>query len=172
MFSNCNYSKDLIVDLQGMHTPKLTEMSNMFGNSTLKEIRLSNLNTSKVQNMNNMFYRTKTKKIELSTLDVHNVTTMVSMFERAEAKIIDFSNLTVKCQKRQYINAERMFSECKAEILNINNLDLSRLKNIDNMFDFCEIGRIIFHEKEYTTKEMQEIIKNYDGHRDYKRHNK
>jgi surface protein len=99
------------LDLQGLDTSKITNMSNLFfGCSELEELNLSGLNTSSVTNMSGMFLEClNLKTLNLNGLDTSNVTDMTSMFAYCSS-----------------LNE-----------LNIDNLNTSNVRNVANIFFEC-----------------------------------
>lgn len=70
------------VDLSGLDTSKVTNMSGMFGSCPfLTDVNLSNINTSNVRTMYYMFGDcAKLKNVNLSSFNTSNVISMVDMF--------------------------------------------------------------------------------------------
>ena len=80
MFKGRSYLETL--DLNGLDTSQVTDMSNMFSKSTyLKDIKLSNFDTSKVTDMSAMFGGLyQIESLDLTSFDTSNVTGMTTMF--------------------------------------------------------------------------------------------
>ena len=109
MFQGMSYLETL--DLNGLDTSQVTNMSNMFSQSIyLKDIKL-NIDTSNVTNMSHMFYDCE----RLETLDLSN-----------------FDTINVK-------SARQMISFCpKLKTVDASNFDTRNLSNFDYMFGNCD----------------------------------
>lgn len=84
-----------IVDLSGLDTSKLTDMSSMFEEcENLDTLNLSGVNASNVTNMSRMFFRCNSlKSLDLSGLDTSHVTDMSYMFYNIGCNSLDLSSL-------------------------------------------------------------------------------
>ena len=110
MFRGRSYLETL--DLNGLDTSQVTDMSNMFSQSNyLKDIKLSGFDTSKVTNMSSMFNSCSSlTSLDLSNFDTSNVIYMPSMF-------MDCSGLTS---------------------LDLSSFDTSNVMNMQYMFGWCD----------------------------------
>ena len=84
MFYRCEVET---IDLSGLDTSKVTDMSDMFHGCKAENIDLSSFDTSKVEDMEGMFYGCKAENIDLSSFNTSKVTDMSGMFDGCEAKI-------------------------------------------------------------------------------------
>jgi surface protein len=76
---NCNSIKEL--DLSKRDTSKVTDMSNMFLQSTnLSRLNLSNWDTRKVNDMTVMFQGINTDELDLSSFETSNLLNAAAMF--------------------------------------------------------------------------------------------
>ena len=112
MFCEC-FTLMSVDGLTDLYYDQVTNMKSMFHSCfLLQEIKIANINTSEVKDMSFMFESCKTLSyINLSGWDTKNVKTMKAMFESC-------GNLV--------------------EIEGIENWDLSSLKDISFMFNFCK----------------------------------
>ena len=112
MFFEC-YTLMSVDGLSGLYYDQVTNMKSMFHSCLLlQEINIANINTSEVKDMSFMFERCATLNyINLSGWNTKNVKSMRAMFESC-------TNLE--------------------EIDGIENWDLSNLKDISFMFNFCK----------------------------------
>lgn len=133
LFYNC--SKLTSLDLQGLDSSNVTNMSNMFSRCLkLTLIDLSPLDTRNVTDMSWMFSYLKLTKIDLSPLDTRNVTNISNMFYQTSLTIIDLSPLDM-CN---VTNARSMFYGCtKLTLIKLPSLNTGNLTDIDNMFHDC-----------------------------------
>ena len=174
------------LDITGMNTENVTDMSNMFkGCSKLINIDLSSFDTSNVTNMSNMFNGcSKLINIDLSSFDTSGVTNMNCMFYNCSSLegTIDLSLFNVSNVTNMYA----MFAECsKLTNLKLNNWNVEKLTNVDNMFLRCtslkeidfslvnsetyekdifksminQVGNITFYVKDSECKTLMETIK-------------
>ena len=70
------------IDLTGFNTSNVTDMSDMFYNTSVKALDLSSFDTSKVTDMSGMFAcMYSIKDLDVSSFDTSNVTDMSCMFD-------------------------------------------------------------------------------------------
>ena len=135
MFSGCSLLRSL--DLSGLDTSKVTDMSSMFYNcSSLESLDLSSFDTSKVTDMSNMFYNCSSlESLDLSSFDTSKVTGMSWMFSGCSLlKSLDLSGLDTSSATGMY----SMFSDCSSlESLDLSSFDTSRLTGMSKMFYNC-----------------------------------
>ena len=118
------------VDLSGLDTSNVTNMSNMFeGNKNLTSLNLNGLNTSNVTQMNSMFRSCgQLLTLDLSSFNTSNVENMSYMFfGLGSIKTLDLSNFNTSKVK----NMSCMFEQ----VSNITDLDLSNfdMRNVVTM---------------------------------------
>ena len=90
------------LDVSGLDTSKVTNMSHMFylcSNSNLTVLNVSGFNTSKVTDMSYMFacwrdHPSFVTAVDMSSWDFSNVTTVNRMFDRCEKVVITFPTYT------------------------------------------------------------------------------
>jgi surface protein len=110
----------------------ITNASNLFSYCSMESIDLSGLDTSQVTDMSGMFfYCSNLKSIDLSGLDTSQVTDMSGMFFYCDSlKSIGLSRLDTS----QVTNMEAMFW-CKSLIeLDLSSWDMSKVTNAKEMF--------------------------------------
>ena len=121
------------LDLRGFDTSKVRNMSSMFYNSSVGEIKgISDLNTSNVTNMSSMFYYTRMGVLDLSGFDTSNVANMSSMFYKSRVTMLDLSGFATN----NVTNMTNMFRECGAlkTIYVSNSFVTDQLTNHSDMF--------------------------------------
>lgn len=131
-----NYS-GLTLDLSGLDTSNITDMSNMFyNNNKLSYLDLRAFNTSKVNNMENMFYYLGNSVTEvvidgLNNFDTSKVQIMTSMFDRTSLKSLDLSNFNTS----NVTNMSAMFQHSsKLANINVSNFNTSKVTDMRWMF--------------------------------------
>ena len=138
------------IDVTGIDTSKVTNMSNMFVSAgynadTFEIIGLGLIDTSKVTNMSNMFFNaghnSTTWSIgDLSQWDTSKVTTMQAMFDQAgyNSTTFDIGNIrswntsSVNTMQNMFIAAGR--NSTTWNIGNIGSWNVSKVTNMSNMF--------------------------------------
>ncbi len=70
----------ITLDLRGLDTSQVTNMSRMFSNSQVKELDVSKWDMSQVTNMTGMFLNSQVKELDVSKWDTSQVTNMSRMF--------------------------------------------------------------------------------------------
>ncbi len=125
------------VDLSGLDTSSVTDMSYMFyGCSSLASLDLSSLNTSAVTDMSYMFYDcSKLSSLELASWDTSAVTDMGGMFHGCSALAsLDLSSLNTSA----VTDMSYMFYDCsKLSSLGLASWDTSAVADMDGMFHGC-----------------------------------
>ena len=135
MFSGCSLLRSL--DLSGLDTSRVTDMSSMFYNcSSLSSLDLSSFDTSKVTDMRQMFDGCSSlSSLDLSGLDTSSATGVFSMFcgcsslESLDLSSFDTSKVT---------GMSKMFYNCSSlSSLDLSSFGTSRAKNMSYMFFDC-----------------------------------
>ena len=135
MFNDC--PKLASLDLSGLDTSDVTNMSNMFSYCwSLASLDLSPLDTSNVTNMRGMFSECSSlASLDLSPLDTSNVTDMSYMLSGCskltslDPSPLDTSNVT---------DMSDMFSSCsRLASLDLSSFDTSQVESMGGMFDGC-----------------------------------
>ena len=135
MFNDC--PKLASLDLSGLDTSDVTNMSNMFSCCwSLTSLDLSPLDTSNVTSMRGIFaHCSKLASLDLSPLDTSNVTNMSSMLRGCsrissfDLSPLDTSNVT---------DMSYMLSGCsKLTSLDLSSFDTSQVESMGGMFDGC-----------------------------------
>ena len=119
------------VDLSGLDTSNVTDMSYMFYSASIGEIKgLESIDTSKVTDMSYMFRGLSISTLDLNGLDTSSVTNMRSMFDGTEATTLDLSNLNTS----KVDDMSSMFRDSKATALDLTNFDTSNVTSMYEMF--------------------------------------
>ena len=123
VFDN-NWSKLDTVDLSGLDTSQLVDMTFMFKGCVASKIDLDGWNTSNVTHMTSMFSGcNQIKKLDLGSFDTSKVTNMTAMFENC-ANLI---NLNVSSfNTRNVINMRNMFEGTSMlQLIDLSNFEIS-----------------------------------------------
>ena len=132
-------SKVRSIDLAGLDTSKMTDMSSMFdGCSSLASLDLSNFDTSNVADMSSMFsYCSKLKTLDVSHFNTSNVTNMNRMFYDCQSVTsIDVSNFDVS----RVTDMGWMFSSCDfLRSIDLSNFNAPCVTDVRHMFDFSRL---------------------------------
>ncbi len=135
MFSYCWSLTSL--DLSPLDTSNVTDMSYMLsGCSKLTSLDLSPLDTSKVTNMSYMlYYCPSLTSLDLSPLDTSNVTSMRGIFAHcSKLASLDLSPLDTS----NVTDMSYMLSGCSKLIsLDLSSFDTSQVESMSGMFDGC-----------------------------------
>lgn len=127
------------IDLSGLDTSKVTNMKEMFAQSTgvthgrLEHLDVSNFNTSKVKNMNSMFAGCwNVGKIDVSSFNTSNVKDMKNMFafwtrlQELDLHNFDTSNVT---------DMQAMISQCfSLSKVDVSSFNTAQVENMEYMF--------------------------------------
>ena len=136
MFYQC--SKLAAVDLTGLDTSQVTDISQMFeGCKSLKSADLSGFDTSQVTDMAGLFDRCELlESVNLSGFDTSRVTDMSSMFSDCYVLAsLDVSGFDTS----QVTDMSLMFSNCeKLSSLDVSAFDTSQVTGMYSMFFGCE----------------------------------
>lgn len=130
MFQGMSYLETL--DLNGLDTSQVTNMSNMFSQSIyLKDIKL-NIDTSKVTDMSWMFYNCeRLETLDLSNFDTINVKSARQMISFCpKLKTVDASNFDT----RNLSDFDYMFGNCDELTTLYANIDFSKAYQYLNLF--------------------------------------
>ncbi|MCR5201890.1 MAG: DUF285 domain-containing protein [Lachnospiraceae bacterium] len=137
-FASCCYLKE-IRGLENLDVSKVANMSYTFqGCENLKTLDLSNWKTDKLNNIQSCFNScSNLKEIKgLNNLNVLNVTNMSYMFYNCHnIETLDISNW----QTNNLSDIQSIFKDCRnlKEIKGLNNLNVSKVQNMDYMFSDC-----------------------------------
>lgn len=129
-----------IVDLSGLDTSKLTDMSSMFEEcENLDTLNLSGVNASNVTNMSRMFFRCNSlKSLDLSGLDTSHVTDMSYMFYNIGCNSLDLSSLDTS----KVTNMSYMFRDTYLTSLDLSKFNTSKVTNMSSMFEQTNLTSI------------------------------
>ena len=135
-YGNSNNTKPKMIDCLNVNK-HITNLSNLFGNTSVTNIDLSQLNTSEVTDMSNMFSRcSKLQNIfGLENFNTTNVTNMGGMFSGCnKLTTLDISNFDTS----KVTNMVNMFRDCSSlTTLDVSNFDTSKVTNMASMFNNC-----------------------------------
>lgn len=152
MYANDKGDRDInitkSIDVSGLDTSNVTNMSNMFYNLPNLEniVGLTNFNTSNATNMSSMFYYTgSTGTIDISSFDTSNVTNMRNMFANMSMQII-FGNKF----NTSNVTGEGLYGMFFANT-NITSLPpitvTSKITSLANLFFSCtQLQSLVFPE--------------------------
>ena len=134
MFSNCGTAK---LDLRSFDTSNVETMDSMFYSCTkLKSLDLQNFNTSKVTNMNHMFcLTTALVYLDISSFDTSSVTIMDFMFSLiglTELDLTHFDTSKVTSMSYMFANNETL------KTLNVTGWDTSKVTRMNGTFSDCD----------------------------------
>ncbi len=119
------------LDLSNFNTSNVTNMGEMFANSSIDTLNIKSFNTSKVTNMSLMFGGSNISKLDVSSFDTSSVTDMSGMFNCEKlTQIIGLNNFNTS----EVTNMDSMFSRVKIDNLNVSNFDTSNVTNMNYMF--------------------------------------
>ena len=125
------------IDITGINTSNVTNMSNMFGNcKKLTSLNLSSIDTSNVTNMQSMFFSCNgLTSLDVSNFNTNNVTNMQSMFSNCTGLTsLDVSNFNTS----NVTNMSSMFSGCRGlTSLDLSRFNTSNVTDMSSMFGSC-----------------------------------
>ena len=122
------------LDVSGINTSKVTNMNQMFNNTTALQINLGSFNTSNVTNMGGMFADAKLlTSLDVTGFDTSNVTNMLGMFSNCqELTELDVSNFDTHLVD----SFNSMFKQMKKiTYLDLSNFDSSNVRGMTYMFE-------------------------------------
>ena len=126
------------IDMGGFDTSNVTEMAQLFACcKALKNIDLSNFDTSNVVNMSGVFWFCEAvTSIDVDGFDTSNVTDMDNMFIGCKAlKSIDLNNFDTS----NVTDMNGMFESCESlESIDVSNFDISNVTDMSYMFAHCK----------------------------------
>ena len=148
------------IDVAGLDTSKVTNMSGMFSDIYIEPLDLSSFDTSNVTDMSGMFYKCVLRNaLDLSCFNTSNVTDMQSMFcdcliDSVDLSSFDTGNVTNMGNMFWHSNFDTldlssfdtgkvtdmcgMFCECYGiESLDLSNFDTSNVTDMSDMFELC-----------------------------------
>lgn len=132
-FMDCT-SLETVKGIENWNTCNVHWTSDMFRNCTsLRSLNLTNWNTKNLENTICMFSNCQNlKEVEnIKNWNTKNLQYSASMFAQTYSiEEIDLSNWVTTNLSR----TEKMFNNCGAKIIRIDNFDLSKVSNIQNMF--------------------------------------
>ena len=124
------------MDLSGLNTSQMTDMSYMFDECmTLETINFANFDTSNVVKMEKMFGNSQVSNLDLSTFDTSKVTNMEYMFFGGDFDTIDLSSFdTSNVQSMNH-----MFHNVEVTSLDLTSFDTSNVTDMGYMFGWTNI---------------------------------
>ena len=120
------------IETSKIDTSKVTNMSYMFYQTSVKSLDVSNWDTSNVTDMSHMFYKAEDLTyLDVSSWDTSNVQVMTGMFHGVSA-----TNLVVsKWNTNKVRNMAGMFCNAKLlQMLDLSNWNTSNVENMSLMF--------------------------------------
>ena len=133
MFSGC--SKLTNIDLSGLMTDHVTDMSQMFEKCSFTSLNLSCLNTENVTNMNSMFSAcNQLSSINLTGFKTDKVTDMSRMFDGCNClQEIDLSSFNTE----NVTDMSQMFAFCDLISLDLRSFNTVNVTTMEGMFLYC-----------------------------------
>lgn len=122
------------IDLSGIDSTAVTDMSKMFFYCEAKTINLGGLCTHNVKLMDDMFYNCHVRELDLRGLDTAEVVSMKSMFEGCHAQRLDITGFDTS----KVVSMSKLFKRTKAQEIICGGLDTSRVKDMSQMFFNCK----------------------------------
>ena len=122
------------LDLRGLDTSIVTDMSAMFREIQINELDLSLFDTSNVIDMSSMFGDAQIENLNLSSLNTTKVTSMEQMFQGCHMKTLDLSSFdtsNVTSMRQMFLGTNYL------ETLDLSSFDMSNVNDIDLMFPGC-----------------------------------
>lgn len=126
------------IDLNGLDSSKVENMSSMFYNCKAKKINISNFNTSKVEVMDNMFMNCEVNELDLSNFNTSKVVDMRNMFNSCKLKSLDVSSFNTSKVK----DMAGMFLGLKLQKLDLTSFDTRNVEDMTSMFRSAEINEL------------------------------
>ena len=128
------HERSVQIDIAGLDTSKVTNMSGMFSDISIGPLDLSSFDTSKVTDMSGMFYKCVLRNaLDLSSFDTCNVTDMQGMFCSSLIDSVDLSSFDT-CN---VTNMKNMFFSCNFDALDLSSFDTSNVTDMSSMFSSC-----------------------------------
>ncbi len=125
-----------VIDLSNVNTENVTDFSDMFFMSRIKELDTLKLKTENGINMSQMFSNcVDLKSLDLSAFNTQNVTNMSGMFNGS--RLLENLNLS-GFNTSKVSNMESMFYGCNAlETIDLSNFNTENVTSFANMFYNC-----------------------------------
>ena len=146
------------IDLNGLNTTNVTDMSNMFLRCTsLKEITFGNdFNTSNVRNMTLMFGYCGMEELNLSSFNTSKVENMTAMFEGCH--LLETLTFGENFNTRNVKNMSYMFNICQGlGELDLSNFNTSNVTDMSFMFYRCSNLRNIIFGNGFNTGNVNDM---------------
>ena len=150
------------IDLSGVNTSEVTNMSGLFYNCGLTSLDLSRFNTKKVTSMNSMFRGcNKLKTLDMSRLNTQNVTDMSCMFMSCSAlENLDMNNFNTS----NVTDMSYMFYYClKLDTLELSSYDTKNVTNMGYMFGGCNNLVTVYVGDEWSTEGVTASSNMFNG---------
>lgn len=130
-YTHGRHSRLDTLDLSGINTINVKNMSRFFFNNSLQSLDLSVLDTRNVENMNHMFTSfSATILPDLTRLNTSNVKDMSWMFSNSRFPSLDLRHFDTHNVETMY----RMFSQAGATSINLSGWDVRKNRNVFMMF--------------------------------------
>ena len=130
MFSGHPYFESTPVTKVVLKHSNVTDMNNMFLESSATTIDLSIFDTSNVTDMGYMFASSSATILDLSSFDTSSVTNMFNMFEDSKATSLDLSSFNTS----NVTDMSNMFTGSEATTLDLSEFDTSKVTHINFIF--------------------------------------
>ena len=145
-------NKNIItLDLRGLDTSQVTNMSRMFSNSQVKEVDVSKWDTSQVTNMKGMFSNSQVKEVDVSKWDTSRVEDMSEMFKDSQVKELALS----KWDTSRVEDMSEMFKDSQVKELTISKWDTSKVISMRRMFKGCQVKEL--DVRDWNTSQLRDM---------------
>ena len=122
------------IDVSHFNTSKVTNMFSMFKYQTGELIGIDKLDTSKVTNMSYMFYQSSVKNEDVRNFITDNVTNISYMFNGYKGEVLDLDHFNTS----KVTNLSSIFSSANSlKTLKVNTWDTSKVRDFTYVFDGC-----------------------------------
>ena len=144
IFSNIFEAADLKyankIEFNNIDTSRVIYLVDMFSGMTLESLDISMFDTSNVTRMSGMFKNfTMNNTLDLSTLNFENVTYLSGMFGNSNIRNVKMNNLDFS--KLKNIDSSS-FANCNINTLDFSNTKFPILTSMNNLFGYSNINNL------------------------------
>lgn len=134
MFYRCKSLKD--IDIDRLSFENVSTIEEMFSNTNIEEMDLSNKKCYRLERMNALFKQCKNlRKVNLNGIDTSRVELLSSLFENCESlENVEIEELDIS----SVVSMSRMFKMChKIEKIQMPRTETMQLTSLNDMFKGC-----------------------------------